>query len=292
MCCNAWFCLRHLKHRQICVRCAEEVVNSENSGPLRLPSFFTSENHMDIGDTFAELDALTDFEESIVSPVQSMVRVFTLYSTGMTEMRGHVVAVTQQGPQWVRSVPVRAAELGMLLVRRAPRDPARKQRVPFLANPHRLRAALKCLQEHNEAFQPGAVGSSIDSIQVNMDNLKDYPESGEAPDLQIKTIDQLEEFFIDKKLFKAWLSPINALELNTALLERMVLPELKRDCGDSAVPEDFDLLLDRAWSHVFVQHMRGRGFEMNSQSAFLDTDVAAWLKTLDLCHVTSFCLMY
>ena len=55
---------------------------------------------MDIGDTYEELDALTFFEEEILAPVQPMVRVYTLYGTGLTEMRGHVASWMQSGPQY------------------------------------------------------------------------------------------------------------------------------------------------------------------------------------------------
>ena len=90
---------------------------------------------MDIGDTFPELDALSFFEEEILAPIQPMVRVYTLYATGLTELRGHVINVAQGGPQFVREIPARARDLNILLVRRFPRDPNRKQRVPFLASP-------------------------------------------------------------------------------------------------------------------------------------------------------------
>ena len=107
---------------------------------------------MDIGDTFPELDVLTFFEEEILAPIQPMVRVYTLYGTGLTEMRGHVVSLTQSGPQLVRGILARAHELNILLVRRFPRDPNREQRVPFLASPRRLEAALDRLE--------GRLGSS------------------------------------------------------------------------------------------------------------------------------------
>ncbi len=70
--------------------------------------------------------------------MQPMVRVYTLYGTGLTEMRGHVASWMQSGPQFVREIPARAHELNLLLVRRFPRDPNRKQRVPFIASPARF----------------------------------------------------------------------------------------------------------------------------------------------------------
>ena len=54
--------------------------------PFRL----TAANHADAGDSLAETDALTFFEEEILSPIQHLVRIFTLYGTGQCELRGHV----------------------------------------------------------------------------------------------------------------------------------------------------------------------------------------------------------
>ena len=38
---------------------------------------------MSIGRTFAAVDALTYFEEQLLSPIQPVGRVFTLYGTGL-----------------------------------------------------------------------------------------------------------------------------------------------------------------------------------------------------------------
>ena len=78
---------------------------------------------MDIGDTFPELDALNFFEEEVLAPLQPMVRVYTLYATGLTELRGHVINVAQGGPQFVREIPARARDLNILLIRRFPKTP-------------------------------------------------------------------------------------------------------------------------------------------------------------------------
>ena len=114
-----------------------------------------------------------------------MVRVYTLSGTGLTEMRGHVVNLTQSGPQFVREIPARAHELNILLVRRFPRDPNRKQRVPFLTSPRRLEAALDRLE--------GRLGSSRHLgfrqhvIPVNRENLRDHKEGEEPQRLQARS---------------------------------------------------------------------------------------------------------
>ena len=44
----------------------------------------TSLNHMTFGPTHKALDELTYFEEQLLSPIQPVVRIFTLYGTGLT----------------------------------------------------------------------------------------------------------------------------------------------------------------------------------------------------------------
>ena len=84
--------------KRICNSCSQEADRSAKAGGERCPRLFCAANDMDIGDTFPELDALTFFEEEILAPIQPMVRVYTLYATGMTELRGHVINVAQGGP--------------------------------------------------------------------------------------------------------------------------------------------------------------------------------------------------
>ena len=54
------------------------------------PVYWTAANDMSLGPTFPAIDALTYFEEQLVALIQPVVRIFTLYSTGLTELRGHV----------------------------------------------------------------------------------------------------------------------------------------------------------------------------------------------------------
>ncbi len=123
---------------------------------------------MDIGDTYEELDALTFFEEEIIAPVQPMVRVYTLYGTGLTEMRGHVASWMQSGPQFVREIPARAHELNLLLVRRFPRDPNCKQRVSILASPARLQCVLDPIDAEPDSDEH--VGLRDQRIVFNREN--------------------------------------------------------------------------------------------------------------------------
>ena len=130
---------------RICTRCYEEVQKRPRGDDPR-PEENCAANDMDIEDTYEELDNLTFFEEEILAPIQPLVRVYTLYSTGLTEMRGHVANWAQNGPQTVREIPCKAKDLNLLLVRRYPRDPSKPQRVPFQASPARLTAALDRLE--------------------------------------------------------------------------------------------------------------------------------------------------
>ena len=132
-----------------------------------------------------------------------MVRVYTLYATGSTQLRGHVINVAQGGPQFVREIPARARDLNVLLVRRFPRDPNRKQRVPFLASPRRLEAALDRLE--------GRLGSNVHLgfcqhvIPVNRENLSDYIEGQEPQGFQMQVVEQRQGIQLDRKLFAKWL---------------------------------------------------------------------------------------
>ena len=183
--------------KRICRGCLDEVkelrkkaaaaADSPGVAPAATirPVRLCEPNDMDIGDTFPELDALTFFEEEILAPIPPMVRVYTLYGTGLTEMRGHVVNLTQSGPQFVREIPARAHELNILLVRRFPRDPNRKRGVPFLASPRCLEAALGRLE--------GRLGSSRHlgfrqhASPVDRENLRDYKEGEEPQGLQVRS---------------------------------------------------------------------------------------------------------
>ena len=74
-------------------------------GMPKEPLRFAVGNYADPGETLPETDALTFFEEEILSPIQHIVRIFTLHATGQCELRGHVENLFPNGPQYVRSIP-------------------------------------------------------------------------------------------------------------------------------------------------------------------------------------------
>jgi hypothetical protein len=212
--------------RRICRRCLEEVVlarkqgakaaavaasSAAEAGGLRAasaalpaePQLFCAPNDMDIDDTHPEIDALTFFEEEILAPVQPVVRVYTLYGTGLTEMRGHVANWAQSGPQFVREIPARAKDLNILLIRRFPRDANRKQRVPFIASPARLEAALNRLE--GKLGTPPHLGFCQHDIPINRRNLQDYDDGKEPQGMQVQVVDQGLDFIIDQHFFASWM---------------------------------------------------------------------------------------
>ena len=212
--------------KRICRRCLEEVVfakrqaakaavaaassaaeaggsRAASAAPPAEPQLLCAANDMDIGDTYPELDALTFFEEEVLSPVQPMVRVYTLYGTGLTEMRGHVANWAQGGPQFVREIPARAKDLNILLIRRYPRDPSRQQRVPFIASPARLEAALDRLE--GRLGTPPHLGFCQHVIPINRENLQDYTDGQEPQGMQVQVVDQGHGFCIDEPFFARWM---------------------------------------------------------------------------------------
>ena len=195
--------------RPICENCLLEAKRRASDGLAKEPLRFTAANYADPGVTLPETDALTFFEEEILSPIQHIVRIFTLHATGQCELRGHVGNLFQNGPQYVRNIPAAIGDMKMLLVRRCPKDPNRKQRVPFLVSRRRLERALnricRSLEEGGSvALQPGALtpGGYVDLVRP--ENLQQYADSeeGEEPDgLQVQVVEQEPWERIEKKLF-------------------------------------------------------------------------------------------
>ena len=141
--------------KPICENCLIEAKKRAKAGMPKEPFRFTAANFADPGETLPETDALTFFEEELLSPIQHMVRIFTLYSTGQCELRGHVGNLFQNGPQFVRDIPAAVGDMKMLLIRRCPKDPHRKQRVPFPVSALRMRRGV------DRVFKPVEEGGSV-----------------------------------------------------------------------------------------------------------------------------------
>ena len=200
--------------RPICENCLLEAKRRASEGLPKEPLRFTAGNYADPGEALPETDALTFFEEEILSPIQHIVRIFTLHATGQCELRGHVGNLFQNGPQYVRNIPAAIGDMKMLLIRRCPKDPNRKQRIPFLVSRRRLERALdricRPLSEGGSlALQPGALtpGGYVDFVK--RDNLEQFAdnEQGEEPrGLQVQVVEQTPWDRVERKLFAMWVS--------------------------------------------------------------------------------------
>ena len=234
--------------RPICDMCLKEAKKRAQDGLPKQPFRLTAENFADPGDTLPETDALTFFEEELLSPIQHIVRIFTLHATGQCELRGHVGNLFQNGPQYVRQIPAVVGDMKMLLIRRCPKDPNRKQRVPFLVSRVRLEKALDRLCRPASAggclaLQPGALTVEGYAELVNYDNLQQFSASdaGEEPEgLQVAVVEQQPWEYVEYKLFAMWVSARLELQL-AALVRTLHEPE---DVADDA------LRVEQTWSSL------------------------------------------
>ena len=207
--------------KPICENCLIEAKMRAKAGMPKEPHRLTGENYADPGETLAETDALTYFEEELLSPIQHLVRIFTLYGTGQCELRGHVGNLFQNGPQFVRDIPAAVGDMKMLLIRRCSKDPHRKQRVPFLVSRLRLERALDRICRPVEeggsvALRPGGLTPEGYLGLVKRENLEQYSntEEGEEPvGLQTQEVEQQIWKKMEKKLFAMWMSARLSLQL-------------------------------------------------------------------------------
>ena len=207
--------------KPICENCLIEAKMRAKAGMPKEPFRLTDANHADPGETLAETDALAYFEEELLSPIQHLVRIFTLYGTGQCELRGHVGNLFQNGPQFVRDIPAAVGDMKMLLIRRCPKDPHRKQRVPFLVSRLRLERALDRICRPVEeggsvALRPGGLTPEGYLGLVKRENLEQYSntEEGEEPvGLQTQEVEQQIWKKMEKKLFAMWISARLSLQL-------------------------------------------------------------------------------
>ena len=209
----------------ICRNCLAEANARAKDGLPRCPFRFTAANNADPGMSLPETDALTFFEEELLSPIQHIVRIFTLHAIGQCELRGHVCNLFQNGPQHVRQIPALVGDMKMLLVRRCPKDSARKQRVPFLASRRRLEALDRIARPADEggslALQPGALTATGYVDLVRRENLQQFAdtEAGAEPTgLQVTVTEQQEITCVGSELFAMWTS--TSLELQLAAVVR------------------------------------------------------------------------
>ena len=244
--------------RPICENCLNEAKERfKNNLPME-PLRWTQHNFVDPGEALPETDALSYFEEEILSPIQHMVRIFTLYGTGQCELRGHVGNLFQNGPQFVRDIPAAVGDMKMLLIRRCPKDPHRKQRVPFLVSRLRLERALNRLRRPVDeggsvALRPGGLTPEGYFGLVKEENLQQYSntEAGAEPEgLEVREVDQQIWSMIEYKLFASWVSVDLQLRL-AALVRGLHEPETWSDDADRVKQTWTSLATElRNWSTV------------------------------------------
>ena len=263
--------------RPICENCLLEAKRRAAEGLSKEPVRLTAKNFADPGDTLPETDALTFFEEEILSPIQHIVRIFTLHATGQCELRGHVGNLFQNGPQYVRNIPAAVGDMKMLLIRRCPKDPNRKQRVPFLVSRRRLENALnricRPLQDGGSlALQPGGLTTGGYVDLVCRDNLKQYADSeqGEEPvGLQVHVIEQSPWEHIERKLFAMWMS--TSLELQMAAKLRLLHePESSIDAVER---------IEQMWTHLRQAMEEECADHVGGQNDIVFNTLAAYLSS-------------
>ena len=98
------------------------------------------------------LACLDDFGEMVLSLVHPLVQVYSIPKTGELAYVGHTCNFHQNVQGFMTRLPMRPAEMPMLMVK--PRPPAGKAadsrpRNPFKVNTVQLRAAFEWLRRHN-----------------------------------------------------------------------------------------------------------------------------------------------
>ena len=213
--------------RPICENCLLEAKKRAAKGMPKEPLRFTAANYADPGETLPETDALTFFEEEILSPIQHIVRIFTLHATGQCELRGHVGNLFQNGPQYVRNIPAAIGDMKILLLRRCPKDPNRKQRIPFLVSPRRLERALhrvRCLKAVRllcrQVLWPLVAMLTLSSKKTYYSSQTRKLERSQTEGLEVQVVEQTKWERVERKLFAMWMSC--TLELQMAAEVRLL----------------------------------------------------------------------
>ena len=125
--------------RPICENCLLEAKRRAAEGMPKEPLRFTSANYADPGENTARDRCTEFFLKKRFCRQFSTLCVFARYTPqDSVSLRGHVGNLFQNGPQYVRSIPAAIGDMKMLLIRRCPKDPNRKQRIPFLVSRRRL----------------------------------------------------------------------------------------------------------------------------------------------------------
>ena len=245
--------------KPICENCLHKAKERAKAQLPKEPFRLTAANHADPGDSLPETDALTFFEEEILSPIQHLVRIFTLYGTGQCELRGHVGNLFPNGPRFVRDIPAAVGDMKMLLIRRCNKDPHRKQRVPFLASRLRLERALDRLcrpvdEDGSVALRPGGLTPEGYLGFVKRENLEQFANTEEGAEpigLEVQEVKQEIWKKIEKKLFAMWISTRLCLQL--AAQVRALHEPAESDSDADRVQKTWDSLRNKLEELSFAE---------------------------------------
>lgn len=188
----------------------------------------TASNNMDLGGPVpAELAALTDFEEMLVSRVHPLVQVFTLFPSGQIAYVGHIVNYRQHSIEWITDLPLKPVDVPLILVRRKTREAAgiQRKRAPFAARREVLRNALRWLLANHPQWQPGVHGTTT----IREDHLQEYSVDGSAVEFPTHEIDGPSNVDVPRELFASW---VNNPSYKFAAALRKVLGAAGDDSGN------------------------------------------------------------
>ena len=130
----------------------EAVSMDEAHGGASARVFVLGRTLSDFSPALASLD---DFGEMVLSLVHPLVQVYSIPKTGELAYVGHTCNFRQNVKSFMTRLPMRPAEMPMLMVK--PRPPAGKAvdtrpRNPFKVNTVQLRAAFEWLRRHNVQY--------------------------------------------------------------------------------------------------------------------------------------------
>ena len=157
---------------------------------------------------------------------------FTLHATGQCELRGHVGNLFQNGPQYVRNIPAAIGDMKILLIRRCPKDPNRKQRIPFLVSRRRddvwkglyTEFVVRCLKAVRllcrQVLWPLVAMLTLSSLKFYYSSQTRKLERSQTEGLEVQVVEQTPWERVERKLFAMWMSC--TLELQMAAEVRLL----------------------------------------------------------------------
>ena len=151
----------HLRYRERWEEIAEQSTDrglsrSDETPPAVVPSP-ASERILGrpVWEFAGAVAALSDFEEMVLARVHPLVQVYSIPRTGELAYVGHVCNFRQNVRRFMKDLPVRPAEMPIVLIqpRRPPGAADQRPRAPSPVDVQKLRAAFAWLREFNVWYQ-------------------------------------------------------------------------------------------------------------------------------------------